>query len=86
MTNQFSVKLFSWLIPAILLLNGCANTVTSKDIAEVEITFEISFESTPNTTNNNYYIIYGNSTNININYLVAGHYFFIPGELSLIHI
>ena len=80
MTNQFNVKLLSWLIPAVLLLNSCANTVTSKDIAEVEITFELSFESTPNAINSNYYIIYGNSTNININYLVAGHYFFIPGE------
>ena len=64
----------------ILFLQGCANTVTSKELGELEITFNITFESQPNFINNNYYIIYGNSSNIDINYLLSSHYFFIPGQ------
>ena len=61
-------------------MQGCANTVVIKDAAETEITFSITFESEPDFSNNNYYIIYGNSENIDINYLLSTHYFFIPGE------
>ena len=81
MIHQFNAKLiFRLFLIIILCLNGCSNTITNKDLGEVEITFNITFDTQPNFINNNYYIVYGNSSDIDINYLVSGHYFFIPGE------
>lgn len=77
--SRFNVKQFLLLISCGLLFS-CANTVVQKETPDIEITFQITFGATPNFTAYNYYIVYGNSTNMNINYLLNQHYFFIPGE------
>ena len=61
------------------MLTSCAKTVTLKEEAGTEITFQITFESAPNFNQYKYYIIFNTSTFL-LNTNLADNYFFIPGE------
>jgi len=63
----------------LLILSGCANTVTLKEPPGTAVTFSITFDATPSFSNYNYYMVYGNS-HFNLNSNLSGNYFFIPGE------
>jgi hypothetical protein len=81
MINPFKDKsrLCFTLACLLLILSGCANTVTLKERPGTTVTFSITFDSTPSFSNYSYYIVYGNS-NFNLNSSLNSNYFFIPGE------
>lgn len=87
MMNLFNVKqiigidrLIS-LLPVLLVLwlAGCAHTATLKESAGAEITFQISFESSPQQSTIDYYIVYSTTT-FDLNTNANNNYFFIPGK------
>ena len=73
MMRQYSVKLLLLIIIPILL-NGCANTVTEKESAGTEVTFSITFEGTPDFTNNSYFLVFSD-TSFNLNTSLTSNYF-----------
>ncbi len=79
--NQFSVKSLGLIFLGIILVLGfgCAKTVTLKETAGQNVTFAITFQSSPNFLNYNYYIVYG-TTSFELNTSLSSNYFFIPGE------
>ena len=82
MTIQFNVKQFTCLLLSLIILTSCAKTVTLKEEAGTEITFQITFESSPNFNQNKYYIIFNTATFL-LNTNLDNNYFFIPGETFL---
>ena len=61
--KDFKIVIFlSILLSVSLILHGCAKTVTQRDLGDLELFFNIEFESTPN---NNYctYIIFSETQN-----------------------
>ena len=81
MINPFKDKhcLCLFLTCLLVILSGCANTVTLKESPGTNVTFSITFDSIPSFSNYNYYIVYGSSS-FNLNSSLSSNYFFIPGE------
>jgi hypothetical protein len=87
MINLFNVKQIIGidrlilLLPALLVLwlAGCAHTATLKESAGAEITFQISFGSSPQQSTIDYYIVYSTTT-FDLNTNANNNYFFIPGK------
>ena len=82
MTIRFNVKRLACVLLSSLILTSCAKTVTLKEEAGTEITFQIMFESAPNFNQYKYYIIFNTSTFL-LNTNLTDNYFFIPGETFL---
>jgi hypothetical protein len=80
MTVPFSAKYVIAVIVlcGVLLVTGCANTVTKKDTLGRSFGLTITFKSSPNFNNYNYYLVYADKRFI-VDSQVASTYFFIPG-------